>query len=456
MLKPFLVFVLPASEADYRGERKAMSNQWSIPVGSDVETLQQTIRGLSRLMQVNLVLSSTLALEPLLQFIMEAATEITHSQAASILLLDKRTRELRFAASTGSDPETLKDIIVPLEGSIAGTIVTEGRAIIIDNTAQEPRHFRQVDQKIAFSTQSILGVPMRIKDRIVGVLEAVNKLEGGFIEEDERCLTILASQAAVAIENARLVSELRKAYNDLNALDELKNDFIAIASHELRTPLGVILGYASFLKDEAEGEAGEHAEQLLTSAMHLYGLIEDLTNLRFFKMDATPFDIISVSLGQVMEAARSKVADLADAKSQSLIVNLPAEPLRVSADPEKLEMALTNILNNAIRFTPEGGAIQVSAEQRPDEAWIIVQDNGIGITPEHLEHIFEQFFQAEDTMTRKHGGLGLGLSIAHAIIERHAGRIWVESDGPGKGSTFTIAAPLSEVGSQASSSNLSD
>ena len=113
-----------------------MSNQWSIPVGSNVETLQQTVKGLSQLMQVNLVLSSTLALEPLLQVIMEAATEITHSQAASILLLDRRTRELRFAASTGSDAETLKDVIVPLEGSIAGAIVTEGRAILIEDTAQ--------------------------------------------------------------------------------------------------------------------------------------------------------------------------------------------------------------------------------------------------------------------------------------------------------------------------------
>jgi signal transduction histidine kinase len=416
-----------------------MSDEWSIPIGTDVETLQQTAKALNRLMQVNLVLSSTLALEPLLKFIMEAATETVQSEAASIMLLDRRTRELRFAASTGSDPDSLKDIIVPLEGSIAGTIVTEGRTIIIDNTAQDPRHFRKVDQKIAFSTRSILGVPMRIKDRIVGVLEAVNKREGHFTGEDECCLTILASQAAVAIENARLVSELRKAYNDLNALDELKNNFISIASHELRTPLGVILGYASFLKEEAEGTAGEHVERLLASAMHLHGLIEDLTNLRFFKLDSTSFDITPTSLGPVLAAAHAKVAVLADAKSQSLIVDSPAEAITIPIDPDKLEMAITNLLNNAVRFTPEGGVIRVSAEKCPGEVWIVVRDNGIGIAPEHLQDIFEQFYQVEDPLTRRHGGLGLGLSIAQAIVERHGGRIWAESDGPGKGSTFTIA-----------------
>jgi len=427
-------------------EEKAMSDQWDVSAISDVESLARAARGLSRLMQINLVLSSTLALEPLLKVIMEAATEITDSEAASILLLDRRTRELRFAASTGSDPESLKNIIVPLEGSIAGTLVTEGRAIVIDNTSQDPRHYRQVDQKIDFSTRSLMGVPMRIKDHVVGVLEAVNKREGRFTEDDERCLTILASQAAVAIENTRLVSELRKAYNDLNELDKLKNDFIAIASHELRTPLGVILGYASFLKEEAEGEAHEHVEQLLASALHLHGLIEDLTNLRFFKMDSTVFTMTAVSIGHILEAAHAKVADLADAKSQSLTIEPLPGPIYISADADKLEMAITNVLSNAVRFTPEGGVIRVSVAEQGGEAWVTVQDNGIGIAPIQLERIFGQFYQVEDPLTRKHGGLGLGLPIARAIVERHGGRIWAESDGPGKGAAFTIAVPTIHTG----------
>ena len=151
------------------------------------------------------------------------------------------------------------NIPVPLEGSLAGAILRENRAIVLDDVSNDPRHYRRTDDQSGFDTRSLIGVPMRYKDQPIGVLEAVNKKVGKWTDDDRRNMLVLASQAAVAIENARLVQQLQTAFNELDQLDKLKNDFIAIASHELRTPLSVILGYATFLKEDAQDEVSEHA-----------------------------------------------------------------------------------------------------------------------------------------------------------------------------------------------------
>ncbi|MBN1427637.1 MAG: GAF domain-containing sensor histidine kinase [Anaerolineae bacterium] len=408
------------------------------------QTLQQKLEALDQLVEVSLVMNSTLHLQPLLQYIMEKATEITGSAAASILLMDKNTHELRFAASIGSDAEELAGITVPLEGSIAGAIIKESKAIVIDDAKIDPRHYSDVDHKIAFETHSILGVPMRIKDRLIGVLEVLNKREGAFGEDDTRHITILASQAAVAIENAQLLSALSKAYDELSKLDKLKSDFIAIASHELRTPLGVILGYATFLKEEAKGEAGEHADILLRSAIQLRNLIENMTNLRYLQISEAELSIAPVSLADILISARDSVMALAEAREQKLIFDPPPAQLTVQADADLMVMAITSVLNNAIKFTAPGGRITIRVEERPAEVWVRVSDDGIGIPEDQLEPIFGQFYQIEDHLTRREGGLGLGLAIAKAVIERQNGRIWAQSPGPNQGSTFILAITLAD------------
>lgn len=412
------------------------------PQAASPQTLQQKLDALDRLVEVSLVMNSTLQLQPLLQHIMESAAEITGSEAASILLMDKNTHELRFAASTGSDAQGLAGITVPLDGSIAGAIIKESKAIVIDDAQIDPRHYSNVDRKISFKTHSILGVPMRIKDRLIGVLEVLNKRQGAFGEDDTRHITILASQAAIAIENAQLLAALSKAYDELSTVDKLKGDFIAIASHELRTPLGVILGYATFLKDEAQGEAGEHAEKVLRSAVQLRNLLENMTNLRYLQMGESELHVARVALGSILDAACDSVMSLAEAKDQSLFYEPPQRPLIVRADPDLMVMAVTSVLNNAIKFTPPGGRITLIVEERPAEVWVRVTDTGIGIPAEQLERIFDQFYQVENHLTRREGGLGLGLAIAKAVIERQSGRIWPESRGPNQGSTFTLSIPL--------------
>ncbi len=397
---------------------------------------------LKRLLDVSLVLNSNFALEPLLKYIMDAASEITASEAASILLIDKRTNELYFVASNTANANKMSHIPVPLENSIAGTIVVENRSIIIADASQDPRINRTVDHQIAFQTRSLMGVPMRIKDDVIGVLEVVNCMGSPWTEDDRNHLSILASQAAVALENAQQSEALRKAYEELDKVDKVKNDFIAVASHELRTPLSIIVGYASFLQEEAQGAASEHAAAVLTSAQHLGDLIEDMTNLRYLQMNGAELTCSPHSLVDLLEPAQREAETLAAAKNQQIEIQYPGFSDLINIDPPKMSMAVTNVLNNAVKFTPPNGAIKVYTEKHGREVWIRVTDSGIGIPPDQLEQIFENFYQVADHMTRRYNGLGLGLSISRAVVAAHKGRIWAESEGPNHGTTITISLPL--------------
>lgn len=397
---------------------------------------------LRRILEISQALTSTLDLELLLQQILAAATELTETEAASIMLYDERARDLRFVAATGRNSQELARYRVPLDGSIAGTIFKSRQPLLIENAAADPRHYDQVDQKIDFQTRSILGAPLLIKERAIGVVEVVNKVNNAsFSEQDTQVLSMLAAHAAVAIENAQLVNALQKAYQKLNELDKLKSDFIAIASHELRTPLGLILGYASMLKEEAGDQSDEKLDRVLHSAMRLRGLIEDMVNLRHIESGASELELSRLDMGALVKTVCMDCEGLAAAKNQTITQAFPPTPVFAMADEGKVALALTNVLTNAIKFTPNNGHIHVALQSREHEVWISVADNGPGIPEKDLERIFDRFYQVEPHMTRKHGGMGLGLSIARGMVELHGGRMWAESQ-VGQGSRFTFVLPI--------------
>ena len=409
----------------------------------EVEQLQRKLAIQTRLAEISAVMSSTLQLEPLLETITDAAAEITDSISASVLLWNSKTRELFFVASTsGSAVQHLLGKPVPLD-SIAGTILQENRVVQVDDVKADPRHYGKVDEESKFTTQSLLGVPLRYKDRVIGVLEAVNKRQLPWTEDDQDYLSVLAAQAAVAIEVAQLVMELRKANQELSQVDKLKNDFIAIASHELRTPLGVILGYASFLQEDATGEVGELAAKVMSSALQLRSIIEGMINLRYLKQTQSDLKREKLSVADLLQDVQYDILSLAEGNQLSVTVQPAEAGLMVLADRAKVNMALTNILNNAVNFTPAGGTITIgTAVRNKDEVWISVRDSGIGLEKDQLDQIFEEFYQVEDHMIRKVGGLGIGLCISKAIAEAHGGRIWADSPGLKQGATFTLALPL--------------
>ena len=400
------------------------------------------LRRLERMLEISRELTSTVALEPLLRKIVDMAAELTDSEKGSILLLDTRTGELHFCTASGAQSGQLADIPVPIEGSIAGTVLTSGEPLIVLDAQADPRHYGEVGQRIGSETRSLLAVPLQIKDRRIGVLEAVNRQgDQGFSQEDVDTLMTLAAQAAVAIENAKLMEALRKAYDRLGELDRLKSDFIAIASHELRTPLSLILLYADVLRGQVGDVAGVELGAVLRAAMRLQHIIETMLNLRFLEtgqMDlvATRFDLRT----EVLDACADYEA-LAETGGRVLGTDLPDGAVVIHADREKVRVVLDNLISNAVKFTPAGGQVRVALRSRGDEIEMSVADTGVGIQSQELERIFDRFYQAENHMTRRHGGVGLGLSIVRGLVELHGGRVWVESV-PGQGSRFVVVLPV--------------
>jgi signal transduction histidine kinase len=399
---------------------------------------QLLIRQLARLVEVSVQLNSTLDPDQLLQFIIRAAADLLNCEAASILLFDEKRGELCFTSATGSESKELAAFPVPLDGSIAGTIFRKNCPLIINDVNCDPRHYALVGQRLNFEVRSLLGVPMCIRKQTTGVLEALNKRSGEFAQTDVRLLEIIASQAAVAIHNARLVQALQTAYDGLSRIDKIKSDFISVASHELRTPLGIILGYASFLKEESQGKLSEHASRVMDSALQMRSLIQAMTNMNLLQMGSLPLDLRIVPIQRVLELAHAEILSAVEAKGQTLILDLPQELLYVCADVEKLEQAILNLLNNAVRFTEDGGLIQINLTSSSDEILVEIKDSGIGIPQDELENIFKEFYQVEDAMTRRYGGMGLGLAIARGLIVLHDGRLWAESQGLGQGASFKV------------------
>ncbi len=403
--------------------------------------LERRVQRLERILDVSRKLTSTLALGPLLMTIVNTAAELTESEDASIILWDARTGELHFRTSSGEFTDQLANIPVPVEGSIAGAVLNSGESIIVSDPQSDPRHYGEVGQQVGREIRSLVAAPMQIKERCIGVLEAVNKHGGQeFTHEDVETLMTLGAQAAVAIESAQLIGALRDAYDRLGELERLKSDFIAIASHELRTPLGLILGYATLLREQLEETVGEQLDVVLRAALRLKHLIETMLNLRYLETGEIELSCASFDLRKEIKRAGRAYRSLAEANRLTLEVHVSDEPLLVWADRDKIGVVLDNLLSNAVKFTPSGGQVWVTAIERRNQIKVTVTDNGLGIPEEALERIFEPFEQVEDHMTRQHSGMGLGLSIVKGLLELHGGRVWVEST-LGQGSNFVFVLP---------------
>jgi signal transduction histidine kinase len=396
---------------------------------------------LARLVDLSVRLNSTLEPDPLLRFILTVAAELLDCEAASILLHNEQRGDLTFICATGARADQLAEIPVPLEGSLAGCVFRTNAPLVINDVAGDPRHYTAVGEQIGFQTRSLLGVPMRRRDRTTGVLEALNKRQGGFDDADVRVLAVVASQAAVAIHNAQLVQDLRRAHAELSRVDAVKSRFIALASHELRTPLAVITGYAEFLRAEGQATVSAHATRVLEAALRQREIIDAMTNLNLLQLGALDLRWVPLPLQPVLAAACAEARVRAAAKQQRLEVALPVGPVEVRGDARYLPLVFKNVLDNATRFTPTGGVIEVGAAATPAEVRITVRDTGAGIPAGELDNIFKEFYQVEDHLTRRHGGLGLGLAIARGIVQQHGGRIWAESAGPNQGTTVHVVLP---------------
>jgi signal transduction histidine kinase len=404
-----------------------------------LKDLEGRQKSLLRLVELSVTLNSTLDLDELLQLITTTATELLECEAASILLYDEKNPRLYFAAATGSDPAQLAEIPVPIDSSVAGTIFRTNQPLILNHAEQDPRHYSLVSDHVKFKINSLLGVPMPIKDRTMGVLEAVNKREGVFTDSDAAILSVTAAHAAIAINNARLLRATQQALEKVKVTNQIKSNFLALASHELRTPLGIIIGYATFLQNGARGETTTgHANHVLGAAEQMRTLLDQMNNLTLLQADEMEMRQMKISIQDVLNFAIDEIKYSAARRDLQLVFAFQEDPIYVNVDAEKTALAFVNLLNNAIRFSPEGSEITIGAVPQEKQVLLWVQDQGIGIPVDKLQKIFEEFYQIEPPNTRHYGGLGIGLTIAKGLIEAQDGNIWAESEGEGQGSTFKV------------------
>jgi signal transduction histidine kinase len=399
-----------------------------------IAALERQIANLTLIVEVSKTLNSTLDLDSLLQIITKSAVELTDTEMASILLVDKASGELHFEAATSAERGALETLVVPRDKSIAGWVMRENKPLLIHDVRHDPRFYPQVDAVTGLATRSILGVPLRFKGQVIGVLEALNKIGGDdFTDGDVQILTALAGQAAVAIENARLLAELLEQ-------DRLMSQFITDASHELRTPLTAIKGYLQLILGGAM-DAEQQRASLETTARNIDVIIRLVNDILYLQEMATiQAERVPVALDEVVQEVVDAAQEQARLADVILRAEIPSGLPPVSGSRERLARALADLVDNAIRFNNTGGEVVVGLREEDDHLQVEVSDTGIGIPSQHMDKIFNRFYRVDSSAPRLFRGVGLGLSIARQIIEEHGGKIRVESE-PGKGSTFYFALP---------------
>lgn len=421
---------------------------------SRVTSEHVSFKNIDELLEISLFLSGTLELKELLKRILEVSQRMLGASASSVLLLDENTKELTFEQALGEKAESLKPFKIKLGEGIAGKVAATGNPVLLSDVRKDPAFTGKVDALTGFVTRSVLCVPMKVKDKIVGVLELLNKAgansQDTFTQDDLKQAMAVAALAAVAVENAKLYAEKTRNLEEIQQLEKVKMEFLSIISHELRTPLVPIKGYVALL-ERGEGKLDNKTrlkflEEIMNQTDHLTRLIEDLF-LAIDLEDVTyKLELEKISIKDLLTNAISQRKAPGDTHPVRISIEsqLDSNPdaLLIRADKSRLSHAFMHLLDNAIKFSPGGGKIVFIIKKgfSPYRFEVLVKDNGIGIPQDAISKVFNMFYQVDSTSTRKFGGTGNGLYIAKKIIEAHNGTIWAESQ-EGEGSVFHVLLP---------------
>ena len=335
--------------------------------------------------------------------------------------------------------------LMPKGGGANSRAVFEKRAIITNNYWHDmKKRPHVVIRQNGRDPMSSLIVPMMIKDKVLGTIEVQTYENSAFNQEHAVALEMAANLAAVAIENVRLIDTEAAARETAEAANRAKDEFLSVLSHELRTPLNAMLGWVRMLKAGAlDEENSARALEVIERNTRLQSsLIEDLLDVSRIISGKMRIETELVDLVSVVKTVSETVAPLADAKDIDYEFVCDEEAVFLTADSVRLQQVVSNLLQNAIKFTPARGRIQISITRDGNEAFLRVEDTGVGIEPDLLPHIFDRFRQADASARRNFTGLGLGLTIVRNIVELHGGTIDVFSDGKDRGSVFVIALPV--------------
>jgi signal transduction histidine kinase len=410
--------------------------------------LSRSVGELKALGEVGQAVSSTLDLETVLSTIVSRAARLAGMDGGSVWEYDEVAEEFHLHA-TDRLPRDLVEILRerPIrkgEGALGRLAITGEPVEIYDFADQRSYQSRLRESLIRSGYRSVLAVPLLREDHLLGALAVNRSSPGGFAPEVVELLKTFATQSALAIQNARLYREIEQKSRELESASRHKSEFLANMSHELRTPLNAIIGFSEVLSERMFGEINEKQAEyigdILESGRHLLSLINDILDLSKIEAGRMELELSDFDLPSTIENTLILVRERAQRRGITLGCTIDERLGTIRADERKVKQVLLNLLSNALKFTSEGGKIDVRAAVNDGAAEISVIDTGVGIAPEDQATVFEEFRQV-GTAAKKVEGTGLGLAISRKFIELHGGRIWVQSQ-IGSGSTFAFTLPL--------------
>ncbi|MGH7391002.1 MAG: hybrid sensor histidine kinase/response regulator [Candidatus Rokuibacteriota bacterium] len=387
-------------------------------------------------------IGASLDLDTVLQRIADGATALCRSDSAAIFLRDGPSGAMVPRYRVGPWLrlyDTLR--ITPGEG-LGGEVMRTGRPLRVEryrDDSRVPRDFHRIAD--ATGTVALMVVPIIIRAEVAGLLYVSNRTARRFTDEDETVCGRLAEQAAIAIQNARLFTGAEAARAQAEAANREKDHFLAMLGHELRNPLGAIGNAAQVLNRlESDDPQAVHARAIIGRQVHhLSRLVDDLLDVSRVMSGKVVLRRQAADLASIVERALTALRPSAGGDRHRL--SLHTEPVWVDGDGVRLEQVVTNLVANACKYTPEGGAVDVTLRREGETAVLRVRDSGVGIPPDLVSRVFDLFVQGDHSLDRTGGGLGIGLTLVRRIVELHGGTAEAASDGVGCGSCFTVRLP---------------
>jgi signal transduction histidine kinase len=407
--------------------------------------LARSVEELRALGEVSQAVNSTLDLQTVLDTIVARAAQISDTEAGAIYVFDERQKEFQLSATFGMS----EDMIAAVRNMHAEISAAVGLLTETHEPSQTPDlrdlPSTPVDEVILRSGyRARLLVPLVRSGKVVGALVVRRKALGEFPANTVELLKTFAAQSVLAIQNARLFAEIEDKSRQLAEASQHKSQFLANMSHELRTPLNAILGYTELILDSLYGDTPDKMRGVLqrieSNGRHLLGLINDVLDLSKIEAGQLILALGDYSLKSVVQTVFSAVEPLAREKNLAFKIEVPSDMPGGHGDERRLTQVLLNLVGNAIKFT-DVGEVVIKASTANGSFNVAVRDTGPGISAADQAKLFQEFQQADNSITKKKGGTGLGLAISKRIIEMHGGRIWVESV-VGQGSTFFVTLPV--------------
>ncbi len=422
-----------------------------------------------RLYEVSRALSQTLDFHEVLNLILENLSQLVPFDRGAVLL--RRDNILEIVAAKGFPQESspLEIKVCIKEDDVFEQIRSTQRPLLIADVLHRP-DWQQLDDLP--QARAWMGIPLINADgEVTGMLSLARETPTPYTDDEAALALAFAGQAAIALQNANLYSELAFAYAQLERMDRTKSDFITVASHELRTPLTLLKGFSEVLREEPQIQANplllRMVEGICNGANRLQEIVERMLDMAEIDSRTMHLHVTPLSLGQLVEVTVDAFRPALRERELTLEVQPMDHLPLIEGDQEALRKVLSHLILNAIKYTPNGGKITVAARHVPagphglptDGVEITVRDTGIGIDPSYHDAIFLKFYRADEVAFHssgrtkfKGGGPGLGLAIVRGIVEAHNGRVWVESPGRDEkrcpGSTFHVLLPLRQIGTR--------